>query len=178
MKNLGLIAICIIAFTFSGCKKKFTHFYVDYETETVIPATFSTFLPFSLNTPEMVTNSTYEFENHDTKKKHIESIFLKNLKLTITNPNGETFSFVNSIKLYISSPDVSEKLVATADSIPDNIGNELILDVIDVDLQEYIKADKFKLRLNVTSDETIPQDVNVDIYSNFLVDAKLIRFKK
>lgn len=176
MKRLLLFSLLLL--TVSGCKKKLTQFYVDYHSEAVVPATVSTFFPFSVNTPEMETNSTYEFESNDTRKDHIRSIYVKQLDLTITQPSGETFSFVNSIELFISAPGISEAKIASLAAIPENVGNTLSLTPTNTDLQEYIKADSFTLRLRVVSDETIPQDVHIDIYSNFLVDARLIRSKK
>ncbi len=170
--------LLIVGYSISGCIKKITHFYVDYTTTTTVPATLTSSIPLSLMTPELETNSTYEFEDHNTRKDKIQSIFLKTLRLTITQPNGETFSFANSMELFISTDNSNEQKIAGLIEIPDTVGDELSLIVEDVDLQEYIKSDKFKLRLKVISDETIPQDVQIEIYSNFLVDAKLIRSKK
>jgi hypothetical protein len=172
----ALLLACIPAFF--GCTKKLTHFYIDYTTEITVPATLTTAFPFSLQTPPVGTNSTFEFEDHDTRKDKIQSIFLKELKLTIQDPSGETFSFVNSVSLYISTDDLPEVLVAKSDSVPDNIGDVLSLTPSDTDLQEYIKATKYRLRLKIISDETVPQDIHIEAYSNFLVDARLIRKKK
>lgn len=171
------VLLCVAVLAITGCKKKLTQFYVDYHAETVVQSTFGTLVPFSVQTPEVVTNSTYEFENNDTRKDHIRSIYLKTLILTITSPSSETFSFVNDVKIYIDSPNNSETLVASRTAIPDSVGNTLTFSVPETDLQGYIKDDKFSIRLEVTTDETISQDVHIDIYSNFLVDAKLIRGK-
>lgn len=179
MRNRLWLFVCIgLAFTLSsGCKKKVTQFYVDYTTEAVIPATLS-ILPVSVNTPEVTTNSTYNFENNNTRRDHIRHILLDKLSLAITSPQGETFSFVNSVTLYISAPGLEETAVAFADSIPANVGNQLALTSAGVDLKDYIKADQIQLRLKVVTDETIPQDVHISVYSKYLVDAKLIRSKK
>jgi hypothetical protein len=175
---LPFLLLILTGFTLSGCQKKLTHFYVDYESETVVPSTIIIGFPVSLHTPELETNSTYEFENKKTRKDLIQDIFLKKLRLTITDPDTETFSFVNSIQLYISTTMLDEVKIAELNDIPADVGNELELNTLDTDLKEYIKAEKFKLRLRVLSDETIPQDVHIDIYSQFLVDAQLIRLKK
>jgi hypothetical protein len=178
MKKLLSALLLVSPLAFFGCTKKLTHFYIDYTTQITVPATLTANFPFSLQTPPVGTNSTYEFEDHDTRKDKIQSIFLKELKLTIEDPSGETFSFVNSVKLYISTDDLPEVLVAGRDSVPNTIGNVLSLTPADTDLQEYIKADKYRLRVKIISDETVPQDVHIEAYSNFLVDAKLIRTKK
>lgn len=178
MRKSYLFILPILVVLLGGCKKKITQFYVDYTTSAVIQSTFGTLVPFSVGTPEMETNSMYEFENNNTKKDRINSIFLKNLELNITSPTNETFSFVNDLEVYIDSPNNPEILIAVKNDIPNTVGDNLILDVPTTDLQEYIKDSKFSLRLKVVTDETISQDVDIDIYSNFLVDAKIIRFKK
>lgn len=178
MRKSYLFVLPILVVLLGGCKKKITQFYVDYTTSAVIQSTFGTLVPYSVGTPEIETNSTYEFENNNTKKDRINSIFLKNLELNITSPTNETFSFVNDLEVYIDSPNNPEILIAAKNDIPNTVGDNLILDVPTTDLQEYIKDSKFSLRLKVVTDETIAQDVDIDIYSNFLVDAKIIRFKK
>jgi hypothetical protein len=178
MKKRLPFFLLILGVSFSACQKKLVHFHLNYNSETTVPATVVSGFPFSLLTPELETNSTYEFENKKTRKDKISSIFLKALDLTIDAPDGETFSFVNSIELYIDSDNLPEVKIAEQTSIPDNVGNTLNLTVSETDLKEYIKAEQFKLHLKVVSDETIPQDVHINIHSNFLVNAQLIRVKK
>jgi hypothetical protein len=178
MKQLLPLFLLLSGLLFSSCQKKLVHFYLNYDSETTVPATVVSGFPFSLLTPELETNSTYEFENKKTRKDKISSIFLKALDLEIDTPDGETFSFVNSIELYIDSDLLPEVKIAEQTAIPDNVGSTLALNVSETDIKEYIKGDQFKLRLKVISDETIPQDVHINIHSNFLVNAQLIRVKK
>ncbi len=173
MKKYAIYGILLLVLL-SSCKKKLTEFEIDYTAEVVVPSTLGQALPFSLYTPEITTNSEYEFEVNDTRKDKINSIFLKDLTLTITSPSGETFSFLNSIEVYIKSPNAAEKRVAYKENIPSGIGSVLICDLVYQDIQEFIKDDTFTLRLETVTDETIPQDVHIEVYSNFLVDASLL----
>ncbi len=159
----------------TGCKKKLTQFYIDYNSQVVIQSTFGQMIPFSVMTPEITTNSEAEFESNNTNKDHIESIYLQDLILSITSPQGETFSFLNSVEIFISSPSMTEKKVAFKNSIPSNVGTELICDLVSLDLQSFVKDDRFTIRIETITDETIPQDVYINVYSNFFVDAKLIK---
>lgn len=174
MRLLSVIML-FLAFSFAGCKKKLTQFYVDYHSEIIIPSTFGQLVPFSVYTPEITTNSEAEFESNSTRKDHIESIYLEDLILTINSPQGETFSFLNSVDVFISSPNLSEKKVAFKNSIPSNVGGQLICDLVSLDLQAFVKEDRFTIRVETVTDETIAQDVSIDVYSNFFVDAKLIK---
>ncbi len=177
MKHLvkNLLFIAFIGLTTIGCKKKITQFYVDYNSTVVIQSSFGQMVPFSVMTPEMSTNSEAEFESNDTRKDRINSIYLKDLILTIESPSNETFSFLNSIEVYVSSPNTAETKVAFKNPVPSSNSKTLVCDLVDKDLQEYIKDDRFSIRVKTVTDETIPQDVTIDVYSNFLVDAKLIK---
>jgi hypothetical protein len=152
-----------------------TQFYIDYNSTVTVQSTFGQFVPFSINTPDVTTNSEQEFEVNNTRKDHIESIFLKDLVLTITNPSNEDFSFLNKIEVYISSPLHTEQKVASKLDISNSVGAQLVCDVENVDLQNYIKDDNFTLRLKTTTDETIAQNIEIDVYSRFFVDAKVFK---
>lgn len=171
-----IFAPLLILLLLSGCKKKDIQFKMSFSSSVTIPSTFGQLVPFSLLTPEITTNAEAEFEVNNTKKDYIKSIFLNKLNLVITSPTSQSFSFLNSIDLYISADGLAEKKIAFKSSVPANVGNTLALDIIEVDIQEYIKKDKFKLRTEFVTDETIAQDVEVRIDQEFLVSAKL--FKK
>lgn len=166
--SLGLLL------TLSSCKKKLTEFQLEYTSEVIVSSSVGQLVPFSLNTPEMETNSEFEFESNNTRKDKVESIRLSELRLSITSPSNETFSFLNSIEIFISSPNVAERKVAFKESIPSNVGTVLVCELVDLELQEYIKEDTFTLRLKTVTDETIPQDVTIEVFTDFYVKAKLL----
>lgn len=177
LKKAAFSVLMCSIFLLGGCKK-ITEFKLDYNSTAVIPSTFGTLVPFSVNTPEMETNSSYEFDVNKTDADHVKSIRLTLLNLAITAPSNQTFSFVNSIEVYISSPNHSEVLVASKTDIPADAGTTLSLGIPDQDLKDYIKDSKFTLRLKVVTDETITQDVDVNVQSEFLVNAKIFKSKK
>jgi len=147
---------------------------MDYESDITYAAGLPVNLPVNISTPDMPTNSEQEFSINDTRKDLIESIKLTQLKLTITSPVGETFSFLKDVRVYIASPGLPEVEVANKLNIDNAVAGELQLSVFDVELQSYIKADKFSLRVASTTDEILTSQVNVHVYSNFFVDAKIL----
>lgn len=159
-----------------ACKKKLTHFGMDYNTQIVVSSTFGQLVPVQLYTPEITSNAEAEFESNDTKKKYVKSIYLKEAILTIQSPSNETFSFLNKISIYLESANVAEQKIAELTDIPANVGTQISLNALGVDLQEYIKEDRFKIKAEYVTDETIPQDVTIDIYTDFMVEAQLKRF--
>jgi len=166
--------LLIITLVFFGCKNKLTQFNLDENFQATIPASSPIDLPFTVSTPEQTTNSEAEFESNDTRKDKIQQIILEDLAITITSPQGEDFSFLNSLEIYLSSTIHDEEKVAYLNDISDNIGSEISCDLVGQDLQKFVKDDKIKIRLVTVTDEVITQDIDINIYTNFFVDAKLI----
>lgn len=159
-----------------SCDKvdELTKFDLEYNSKVTIPSSTGINLPFDMFTPEMETNSESEFEVNDTRKDLIEEIKLTELILTITSPADADFSFLESLTVYISADGLEELKIASEEAVDPNAGNTLDVDVLDVDLKEYIKKDKFNLRLKTVTDEVISQDHQIDVNSVFFVDAKIL----
>lgn len=173
-KPFTLIVILILCTT-SGCNAidELTKFNMDYSTQVVIESTANINLPFDVISPDVETNSESEFAINDTRKDLIEQIILRELNLTITAPEEEDFSFLESINIYISAEDLPEMQIASIDEVPDNIGS-LELITVGTDIKEYIKKDSFSLRLNTVTDEIITSDYYIDVDAVFFVDAKIL----
>lgn len=174
MRNLviGMAAFVLLL----ACDKidELTKFDITYKSEVTIPGTVGVDLPFDIFTPDVETNSESEFEVNDTRKDLIEEIRLTELTLKITSPEEADFSFLESIEIYIYAEDLDEIKIAEKTDIDPDTGDVLDMDVIDVDLQEYIKKDKFNLRLNTVTDEVISSDHEIEVSSTFFVDAKIL----
>lgn len=170
-----IILILTILFTISSCDKvdELTKFDLEYNSKVVIPASAGIDLPFNVFTPEMKTNSESKFEVNDTRKDLIEEIKLTELQMVITSPTDADFSFLNSIEVYISAEGLDEIKIAEKE-VGENVGNTLDVDVLDIDLKEYIKKYEFNLRLNTVTDEVINSDHEIDVNSTFFVDAKIL----
>ncbi|MDY7394434.1 hypothetical protein UMM65_04215 [Aureibaculum sp. 2210JD6-5] len=151
-----------------------TKFTMDYDSSMTIPSSTGINLPFVLNTPEMESNSESEFESNNTHKDLIEDIRLRVLKLTLTSPENEDFSFLESIKIFIVADGLQELEIAYNEDVASSAGKVLDLKTIDVDIKDYIKKDKFSLRVKAVTDEVITTDHHIDIHSEFFVDAKIL----
>jgi hypothetical protein len=58
--------------------------------------------------------------------------------------------------------------------IPENGARSLTLDIENVELEEYIKKDSYRLRTETTTDQTIESDHEIEIYTKFKVDAEIL----
>lgn len=148
---------------------------MEFNETAVIPASTGINLPFNILTPNVETNSESTFAANNTKKDFIEEIRLTKLDLRITSPSNGNFGFVKSMSIFLSADGLSETKIAWVENVPSNVGNSLYLDVSGANLKEYIKKDKYTLRLNTVTDEIITSDYQINVHSVFFVDAKLIR---
>ena len=174
MRNFLLMLTIMVAVI--GCDKvdELTKFNLKYKSTVTIPSSTGIDLPFDVLTPDMETNSDSEFEVNDTRKDLIEEIKLTELVLKITSPENADFSFLESLKVYISAEGLEEIQIASKNEVDANTGNTLDVDVIDVDLKEYIKKDKFNLRMETVTDEAMSTDHQIEVNSTFFVDAKIL----
>lgn len=127
-------------------------------------------LPSEIVTPDVTTNSSAEFKNNNTKASLVKDVKLKSLQLTITDPDGKTFTFLKSIHLYISTTDSDEIELAYQDNI-NSTANMIDLISTDARLDQYIKADQYKIRTKVTLKETLTKDVTLKADMKFSVTA-------
>lgn len=166
-----MLLMCIV----SSCDKidELTKFDMDYRTSVVIESAVGVDLPFDIVTPDVETDSESEFAINDTRKDLIEEIQLKTLRLEITAPEGEDFSFLESLEIFISAEGLEEIQIASITEVPESVAI-LDLDTSDSDLQEYIKKDAFSLRLNTVTDEVLTSDITLDVFCVFFVDAKIL----
>ncbi|RPE00152.1 hypothetical protein EGM88_02495 [Aureibaculum marinum] len=171
-----LLVSFLMIITLISCDEidNLTKFTMDYDSSTTIPSTTGIKLPFVLNTPEMESNSESEFESNNTHKDLIEDIRLRVLDLTLQSPEYEDFSFLESIRIYIVADGLDELEIAFNEEVSETTSKILELQTVDVDLKDYIKMDKFSLRVKAVTDEVISEDYEINIHSEFFVDAKIL----
>ncbi len=158
----------------SNCDlNKYTQFDMEFNSSVTVPQSTGLNLPFDLFTPDMTTNSSATFGVNDTDKELIQEITLTSMKLDITQPGDRDFDFLEEIHIYINADGLSEIEIASQTDVPADV-DQLDLNVNANDLKEYIKKDKFQLRVEATTDELLSNDVNIDVKSVFFVDAEIL----
>ena len=175
MRNV--IAIGSIVFVLlAGCKAldKLTQFNLEYRTTYEYPSNLPPFETDSLQTPEIVTNADREFAINNTHKNLIESVLLRQLRITIKTPPQQQFSFLRAVQIYISAEGLPSKLVAYKYDIGNDAGQVLDLNLVDIDLKDYVKKDKINLHVTSYTDELVRSNTSVEVYARFFVDAKIL----
>ncbi|HEX8015337.1 MAG TPA: hypothetical protein VF465_08890 [Flavobacterium sp.] len=145
-------------------------FSISNEASIKIESTSPINLPSEFITPEVTTNSSSEFDNNKTKASLVKDVKISSLKLAISDPSDKTFTFLKSIHLYISTTESNEIELAYQDNIS-TAANAIDLICTDKRLDEYIKADSYKIRTKVTLKETLTKDVTVKANMKFRVTA-------
>jgi hypothetical protein len=172
MKLKKCIAIAIFGLVALSCSviDDLLTFSIDNQTTVTIPSGFPVNTAFELITPDITSNSSSEFENNNTKAELVKDVRLKELKLTVTNPANKSFSFLKSIRMYISTNDNDEIELAFLTDI-NSTSNTIDLTCTSEKLDKYIKAPSFRLRISAVTKETITQDIAVKAAMKFQVTA-------
>lgn len=174
MKKLSLLGVCLVMMIACKDLEKLTEFSMSYSSNITIPKSTGLDLPVTVPTPDIETNSESEFAVNDTRKDMVEEIFLTGLDMTITSPDDQTFSFLESIRVYIVAEDLPEIEVAYQENVSVSAGSQLSLETTGENLREYIVKDAFNLRVKTVTDEVLSYDTDIKIDSRFFVNAKVL----
>ena len=173
-KNITLLFILGLLLPNCSAIDELTKFDIDYDIEYTIPPVSIINFPISLNTPDIETENETTFENNNTNKNLIESIRLKSLTLNITNPENANFDFLKEIRIYIKTENVEETELANLIDIENSNSRVLELETLNKELEDYVKEDRFTLRVMAIADETTSEQISLSIKNVFAVDAKIL----
>ncbi len=172
----GSLAILLLM---NSCDKadKFTQFNLDYNTQVSIPATglggLATVILDSLMSNPTTTNAQQSFSGNGTAANLIEKVSLSQMTLTVTAPAGANLNFLKDLSIYIKGTNLAEIKIAEALNVADGLST-LDVPVLENNLKAYIQGEQFSLRTAVTIDGATSQQTDLNIYTKFFVDAKLL----
>ena len=169
-KCIALTLLLSLILTSCNAVDDLLSFNITNETSIKIKSTSPINLPSEIITPDVTTNSSSEFKNNKTKASLVKDVKIRSLQLAIADPSDKTFTFLKSIHLYISTTDSNEIELAYQDDI-NSSSNMINLICTDKRLDEYIKANSYKIRTQVTLKETLTKDVTVKANMKFRVTA-------
>jgi hypothetical protein len=172
MKNKLNIGIFGLLLAVSGCKEvdDLLTFNLDHEVTFQVENSSPISLPIEILTPEVPTNSTQTFQNNNTTANLVKDIKLQQIKLTVANPPGKTFSFLKSIHLFISTSQTTEIELASLDDVP-TTATTLTLIPTNAKLDAFLKASSYQLRTSLVTRETLTQTLDIKTNLTFKVTA-------
>lgn len=172
MRNRILRCLPIVMTICLSCNEveKLLTFTINHEVMFRVESSSPLNLPIEIATPDVTTNSGQTFENNNTRANLVKDVKLQEIKLTVTSPAGKTFSFLKSIKLYISTDQNNEIELASQENIP-TTATTITLVPTQQKLDAYIKATSYKLRTTVITRETLTQAIDIRSDMKFKVTA-------
>jgi len=172
MKKALLLAPLAFFLLFTGCKKiqQLLTFYVDDSQSIRIPATPLFGSVVALTPLPVATKSDETFKNNNTRADLVKDVSLNKLSLTITDPSGQNFDFLQKIEIDISTNANDQIRLAYLDAVPRNATS---IDLISTDarLDTYLKASSYTLTTKVQTNQALAREVTVRADSRFKVTA-------
>jgi hypothetical protein len=161
--------------TMISCKvvDQFTKFNLAIKDTITINPTLAINVPFDIPTLPIPLNTTSTFELNNTHKDLIEEIYLSELKMTIIRPEGEDFSILKSIEIYIQAAGLEKQKIAWLDSIS-STATSIKLNVSNSDLKDYILKDNIELIAKTVTDEINTREYKIAINVKFLINARIL----
>lgn len=171
ISNKLILTVLAAIFVF-GCNEieKLLKFTINDKTTLRIESTSPLNIPLTIPTPGVTSNSQQQYKSNNTHANLVQDVRLEQLKLSITYPNAKTFSFLKSIKIFISSNQTNEIQLAALDNILTG-ANTIELIPSKEKLDPYIKASSYNLRTEVVTRETLTESVDIQVDLKFLVTA-------
>lgn len=148
MKKLLFLAPLLVLLTVFSCKKSVLDalltFTVDVSQNSRIPppSIFYTGLPKPVS---VITNSEASFRNNKTTRDKVKNVLLDQMQLTLVSPSTLNFDFLDSLRVYINTPNVNNRiLLAHLYNLPKGVRTLTLIPTTDR-LDDYLKADKYEL---------------------------------
>jgi len=175
IRTLFILLTALSLTLFMSCETldQFTQFDLDYTSKVTIPASTVVNLPVTLPTPPITTNVEERLENNSTREDLIEAIFLEEMNLEVVAPVGQSLDFLEEVTFLIRTDSLPEIELASA-TLPDTVGSTFALTPTDVDLQAYLKQNEIQLTTRIVTRKLVAQETDLEIYTRFLVDAKIL----
>ena len=173
----SFLALLLFFGTFS-CKKvdevTSVRFNLDFNENTTLPA-----IPIVLTSPvsydyPFSTDRPDDYAAHQTAKSLVQEVVLKEASIHITAPEDANFQFLELVRFYINADGLEKKVIAQKEVVPEDIGKDLYLDIIDQDLSAYLKKDEIVLTVEVDTDAVTTEELELNILTLFGVKAGLL----
>jgi hypothetical protein len=183
MKNLfGLNKILFVAVTAltlaaSGCKKieDLLTFQVNDSSSFVVPGSgILNTAVLSLPGATVSSSSSGTYSANNTSADHVQDVSLDRLSLTVTDPAGQNFDFLKSVKIYIATDNSGSNKTLLASLSPVPAGQTTInLNPAGTKLDIYLRNSTYTLFTDVEMAQALRQNTTVRADSRFNVKAKL-----
>lgn len=160
-----------------GCKaiENLLTFQVSDSSSFVVPAS-GVLNTAVLSLPGATVNSSSSgtYSANNTSADRVQDVSLDRLALTVTDPAGQNFDFLKSVKVYIASDNAGTNKTLLASLSPVPTGQTTItLTPSGAKLDAYLRNGSYSLFTDVEMAQPVRQNTTVRADSRFNVKAKL-----
>ena len=172
MKKILLLAPLALFMLLMSCEKidQMLTFYVDDTQSVRIPANFPIGSLGILAPIPVTTRSEETFRNNNTSADKVKDVSLNRLNLTITDPSGQNFDFLQKIEIFIKTNANDEIRLVYLDQVPQGVSS-IDLTSTNAQLDKYLKSPTYTLTTKAQLAQPISRDVMVRAESRFKVTA-------
>lgn len=160
MKKLVLtVFAAVILFSGCGTVQSIIKSSFPYTTNLVIPASSAKGKVISATS---IAGSFDEAVGNVNGNKYIKDVRMASARLITTNPRDQSMGMFKSVKVFISSGNSGEVMVASRNEIAEHIGSELVLDIDNSRfLDKIVKGNIIKIRMQYVLRDSLSTDVSV-----------------
>ncbi|WP_035568218.1 hypothetical protein [Hymenobacter sp. IS2118] len=178
LKTLSIVLLFLLVLVgASSCKKinDLLTFQVSDSSSFVVPGSgilSTAVLALPGTTVQSSSSATYSANN--TSADFVQDVTLDRLSLTVTDPAGQNFDFLKSVKIYISSDNSGTNKTLLASLSPVPTGQTTInLTPAGNKLDVYLSSGSYSLFTEVELAQALRQNTTLRADSRFNVKAKL-----
>jgi hypothetical protein len=156
-----IIALFVLAIGISGCAT------VQSIIKSSFPYTATLTIPSTAKEGEVLSiksaaSSFDEVFGNQNAADYVKDVKIASAKLIASKPSDQSMGMFKSVKLFISSGDSEEVMVASRSDVAENIPSNLVLDIDNSRfLDNYIKGKNLTIRMEYVLRKSITSDVNV-----------------
>lgn len=112
-----------------------------------------------------------EFQNKDIPKNNIEWTRVRDLDLTVIDPDSNTFAFVDSILFFIDSPNHEKAALASSGEVADTL-QTINFNLENLDIAPYLKDESMSITTQFFGQQP-RENTTVEIEMKLEIEAKL-----
>lgn len=173
MRKYLFVVLAFVPFLM-GCNElsNMTKLDVPFSQTATLPA-----LPITVTDAPILTPSTSIdslLSVYKVSSDLIQSVNLKKMNLTLTDPADGDLTFLKSIQIYMVADGLTEAKVAGIDSVPETTGSTLSLNVESVDLKRFATKDKFQMKILMSTDKPTTVEHKIKVDMSLQLDLKIL----
>lgn len=171
MRKTSLLLLAT-AFILGGCAT------VQSIIKSTFPYTATIVVPASTKSNTIISASSAassfdEIFGNQGGTDYIKEVRIASAKVTASNPSNKSLGMFKSVKLFVSSGNSGEVMVASRNDVQENIGPNLVLDIDNSRfLDNYIKGNNLRVRMEYMLRNSNTDDVSIRVAMSFTSTPK------